>query len=330
MRLLPLVPVLLVLALPAAPPAAAQHEHHAPPASAGETSGFRVVRVLNILPGFKGGMTFDPAAGRLFLMSFGPPANTKGPSILYEMDPAAGRVLRQAVMPFQGELASPVHIDGTLYQGVSYESKIYRIDARPGPGFGTILGTIALPTLDEIDHDGERSVFRFPFVSFRGMTKTPDGKLLLLAQELGDLVEVDPATGRFTRRVPTFKGLAAISAVPAMPGETGERLLLAGSDPAQAEFESQVRRFMFRAAHTGPPLASYRGKRDVLWVLLDAGTGDVLASHESLESRAEAGAVALLRREPVPGTPYGRLVFLSAGEEGLVEIEWTPEQGGGT
>jgi hypothetical protein len=314
--------VWLAAALALAGPAGAQHEHHAAAPAVEGDAGFRVVRVINSLPGFKGGMTFDADSGRLFALSYGPPANIKGPSILYELEPASGRVLRQAVMPFEGELPSPVYLDGVLYQGVLQESRIYRVDARPGPGFGAVLGTVALPTLNDLGDLGEGEVFRFPFVAFHGTARTPGGRLLLHAQELGNLVEVDPATGRFTRRIPTLKGLASLAAVPGGP------LLLAGSDPAQAEFESEVRRFMFRAAHTGPPL-SRRGYRDVLWLLLDAGTGDVLASHESLESRAEAGAVALLRREAVPGTPYGRLTFLAAGEEGLIEIEWTPERGGG-
>lgn len=314
---------ILLAGLLLAGPVLAQHEHHAP-APSEEAAGFRVVRVIHALTGFKGGMTFDADSGRLFLISYGPPANIKGPSILYEMEPAEGRVLRQKVMPFQGELPSPVYRDGILYQAVHHESKLYRVDVRPGPEFGTILGEVPLPGLDQIEHDSE-TVYRFPFVAFRGATRTPGGALLFHAQDLGELVEIDPETGRFTRRTPTLKGIGAIAALPDADGRT---LLLAGSDPVQADFESSVRRFMFRAAHTGPPVAR-RFRPDVLWVLLDAGTGDVLASHESPDSRAEAGAVALLRREPVPGTPYGRLIFLAAGEEGLLEIEWTPERGGG-
>ena len=319
-------PVLLA-GLLLAGPVLAQHDHHVHAPAAPETGRFRVVRVIHTLTGFKGGMTFDPGSGRLFLISYGPPANIKGPSILYEMEPAEGRILRQKVMPFQGELPSPVYRDGILYQAVHHESKLYRVDVRPGPEFGAILGEVTLPGLHQIEHDAD-TVYRFPFVAFRGATRTPGGALLLHAQDLGELVEVDPETGRFDKRTPTLKGLGAIAALPSDAGSDGRTLLLAGSDPVQADFESSVRRFMFRAAHTGPPVAR-RFRPDVLWVLLDAGTGDVLASHESPDSRAEAGAVALLRRDPVPGTPYGRLVFLAAGEEGLLEIEWTPERGGG-
>lgn len=318
-------PVLLAGLLLAAP-ALAQHDHHAH-APAQDGGGFRVVRVIHALTGFKGGMTFDPESGRLFLISYGPPANIKGPSILYEMEPTEGRVLRTKVMPFEGELPSPVYRGGVLYQPVHHESKLYRIDVRPGPEFGAILGHVPLPGLDQIELAAD-TVYRFPFVAFRGATRTPGGALLLHAQDLGELVEVDPETGRFVKRTPTLKGLGAIAAVPGGGDADGRTLLLAASDPVQAEFESSVRRFMFRAAHTGPPVAR-RYRPDVLWVLLDAGTGDVLASFESVSSRAEAGAVALLRREPVPGTPYGRLVFLAAGDEGLLELEWTPERGGG-
>lgn len=320
-----LLPLLAVLLLPVA--AAAQHDehagHHAAPAQAGAPAAHRVTRVLNTIPGFKGNMTFDQESGRLFLISYGPPANIKGPSILYELEPQKGRVLRQATMPFTGELPSPVFLDGVLYQGVHHESKIYKVDARPGDEFGKILGEIRVPTLLEIGYDTEQHVFRFPFLSFKGMTKTPDNRLLIHAQDLGELVFIDPATGRFTHRVPTIKGLAGIAAV---PGPRGEPLVLGNTDPIQAEFDNEVRRFMFRAAHTGPPVARY-GRKDLLWVLLDARTGEVLASLENLDSRAQAGSVTLLRHEPVEGTPYGRFVFFAVGEEGILQIEWTPERG---
>ncbi len=311
--------LLLLSLLLAAPLAAQEHRHEVAPAD-DEAPGLRVRRVLTPPPGFKGTVTYDADSGRLFLVSHGPPANTRGRSRLYELEPAGGKVLRQAILPFVGELPSPVLVDGVLYQAVHHESKLFRIDVRPGPDFGKVLGELALPTLVDLDVSSRDDVYRFPFVSFRGVSRTPEGELLLHAQELGDLVTVDRTTGRFTRRVPTLKGLAGIAAV---PGPRGEPLVLANSDPAQAEFESEVRRFMFRAAHDGPPAPRY-GARDVLWVLLDGGSGEVLASAESRDSRAEAGAIALLRREDVAGTPYGRYVFLTTGPEGLLEMEWTP------
>ena len=157
-----------VLALPVV--AAAQHDehagHHAAPAAGAASAAHRVTRVLNTIPGFKGCMTFDQESGRLFLISYGPPANIKGPSILYELDPQKGRVLRQATMPFTGELPSPVFIEGVLYQGIHHESKIYKVDAGQGDSFGKILGEIRVPTLLEIGYDTEQHVFRFPFISF--------------------------------------------------------------------------------------------------------------------------------------------------------------------
>jgi hypothetical protein len=314
---------LCALAAPAAFLGQLPHRHEVTRAG-DEAPGLRVRRVMVAPPGFKGTVAYDAQSGRLFLVSYGPPANVRGRSTLYELEPEKGRVVRQAILPFLGELPSPVPMGDVLYQAVHHESKLYRVDARPGPDFGRVLGALDLPSLVDLEVSSGDDVYRFPFVSFRGMSKSGDGGALLLhAQELGDLVTVDPASGRFTRRVPTLKGLAGISSV---PGPGGAALVLANSDPAQAEFESEVRRFMFRAAHAGPPAARY-GSRDVLWVLLDAGSGEVLASAESRDSRADAGAIALVRHEEVEGTPYGRYVFLTTGPEGLLEMEWTPGRG---
>lgn len=315
--------VVVLLALLAPAVFLAQEHRHDVTRTDDEGPGIKVRRVVTAPPGFKGTAAYDAPSGRLFLVSYGPPANTRGRSTLYELEPERGRVVRQAILPFLGELPSPALVDGVLYQGVHHQSKLFKVGVGPGPEFGRVLGEMSLPTLLDLDVNAEGEVFRFPFVSFRGVTRTGEGELLLLAQDLGDLVTVDRSTGRFTHRVPTMKGLVGIAAV---PGPAGESLIIANSDPAQAEFDSEVRRFMFRAAHGGPPAARY-GRRDVLWVLLDARTGEVLASAESRDSRADAGTITLVKHEKVDGTPYGRYVFLTTGPEGLLEMEWTPGRG---
>jgi hypothetical protein len=47
-----------------------------------------------------------------------------------------------------------------------------------------------------------------------------------------------------------------------------------------------------------------------------------VASVES--SRISVGSVAFVRREPVQGTRYGKLVALTTGDEGMLTVEWIP------
>ena len=76
--------LLCALAAPAAFLGQLPHRHEITRAG-DEAPGLKVRRVLVAPPGFKGTVTYDAASGRLFLVSFGPPANVRGKSTLYEL-----------------------------------------------------------------------------------------------------------------------------------------------------------------------------------------------------------------------------------------------------
>jgi len=299
---------------PAAPTAQAGHRHD----DHRMGSEFRIVRVFEPPQGFRGNLAVDRQSGRLWMMSFGPPANTRGPSVLYEADLETGRVLRSAQLPFEGQFGPPTFVDGALHQVIAHESKLYRISVDPET-FGRIVGSVDLPTLDRIAHDGEVPL-RFPFIGFRGMTATAEGKLLAHAPDLGELVEIDPATGRLERRVQTLR---AVEGIAAARGERGQLFVLASSDPVKASFEYHVRRFMWRASHGTVPSVRH-GKDAVYWVLLDGHSGEILTSLRQLDPRTHAASLALVDHRSVEGSRFGRFTFLTTGDEGVFTIEWTP------
>jgi hypothetical protein len=317
----------------------AQHEHHAmpskyanDPAPKVENPGeFAVRRVTTVPAGFMGVWTYDAAADRLWLLSFGPPANTQGPSTLYEVDPESGKILAQARMPFMGECSAAAFSDGFLFVGVPWQSKIYKIMAQDKNVLGKVVGSIPVPTLIDL-HPGPEEVFRFPFLSFFGLAVTPDHNLLLHAQEIGELITLDRETGKVLNRVRTLHALGGITPV---PGPNGEFLLLANADPEAAALRAEMRRFLFRANHGITPPSAVRpdmtcGRpeaRDIRWVLIDGQTGDLLAATTQQCVRVDAGSVSLLGYEKTPGTRYGRFRFLAGGEERTVAtIEWIPSE----
>lgn len=318
---------------PAAPqPADRDHKHHDemghdPSHMAAAPSEFQVKRVFRGPENFTGNLAYDPEGGRLWLLSFGPPANTKGPSTLYEVDPATGKVLAQTRMPFLGEFGAPVFMEGHLWVGVSVDSKLYKV-AVGKSDFGKIVSSVALPTLNDLEFTTDEP-FRFPFINFPNITATPDKQILLNAEDIGLLVKIDKETGKVLGQVTTMKGLGAAINV---PGPNQEFVLLGNSDPEMALLKRDMRVFMFRAAHGfTPPYAirtevpcSKQGARDISWVLIDPQTGELLASTMERCSRASAGSVALLKQEKLPGTRYGRYTFFATGEEGILTVDWVP------
>jgi hypothetical protein len=319
----------------------AQHEHHVeaqktpskyandPQPRSDNPGEFAVQRITPVPSGFMGVWAYDGAADRLWLLSFGPPANTKGASTLYELAPESGKILAQARMPFLGECSAAVFDEGFLYVGVPHESKIYKVMAQDKAVLGKVVQSISIPTLIDL-HPGPEEVFRFPFVSFFGMAVTPDHNLILHAQEIGELITLDRESGKVLNRVKTLHALGGITPV---PGPNGEFMLLANADPEAAALRAEMRRFLFRSTHGITPPSAVRpdttcGRpeaRDIRWVLIDGQTGDLLASANQQCVRTNAGSVALLGYEKVPGTRYGRFRFLAGGEERTVAtIEWTP------
>lgn len=292
-----------------------QSHRHPDPLAMG--SEFQILKVLEAPTRAAGHLAYDPESGRLWMITHGPPANTSGPSVLYEIDTEDGRILATAQLPFLGEIGMAAFVEGHLYQLVHHKSKLYKISVER-ESFGRLLAEIDLPTLNEIEHEDDAPL-RFPFISFKGMTYT-DGNLLAHAQDLGELMVLDPETGRLRSRVATMRALAGIAAT---RGDRGELLVLGNSDPVKAAFEYHVRRYMFRASHGVVPATRY-GKRAIHWVLLDGERGELLASIRRLDPRIEASSVALISREPVEGAPYGRFEFWATGAEGIFRAQWTP------
>jgi hypothetical protein len=299
----------------------------APDASV-EQEDFKVIRSLVPVDGFVGNITYDQETGRLWLLSLGPPANTKGPSKLYEIDPVNGAVLAEATMPFLGAFGTPVYIDGFLYVGIPYQSTLYKI-AASRERFGTIVKTIPLPTVNDVEFSQTDQVYRYPFIEFSGVTVTPDKHLMIHASDLGELITLNQETGRVLKRVRTLRGLGGITRV---EGPHGEFMLIANTDPAGAALMIAMRQFMFRAAHGIVPLSSNPGllpamrpeTKHINWVLIDGNQGTPLASIEQPNSRAFAGSTSLLKHEKVAGALYGRFTFLALGDEGILTIQWLP------
>jgi hypothetical protein len=289
---------------------------------------FKVVKCFQPPDDFVGNLAYDRESGRLWLVSLGPPANTKGPSILYEVDPNSGNILAQAEMPFLGEFGTPVYIDGFLYQGVNHESKLYKIAVKDKANFGKIVKTVSLPRYDEISVD-DSAVIRLPFISYKGATVTPEKSVMIHAEDTGELITIDPETGKMLKRVKTVH---AVGGITGFLGPEGHFLLVGNSDPANSALKAEMHKFMFRGAHGVSPLKSVRAElacrrheeKLICWVLLDARTGELLASLNQEESRIHAESVALVKHETVPGTRYGRFDLLAVGTEGIHQVRWTP------
>lgn len=289
---------------------------------------FKIVRIFRAPENFNGNVTYDRETNRLWLLSIGPPANTKGPSMLYELDPANGKVLGQTRMPFLGEFGAPVYVDGFLYVGIPFESKLYKVSVARET-LGQIVKTIDLPKLAELKLTDDEP-YRFPFLNFAGLALAADKNILLPADDVGMLITVDRETGQILKQVRTLKGLAGATAV---PGPNQEWFVIGNTDPESTLLKADSRKFMFRAAHGFTPPYAIRtevpcqryGARDINWALLDSGTGEVLASMLQQCSRAAAGSVALMKYEKLARTRYGRYTFLATGDEGILTVEWTPK-----
>ncbi len=288
--------------------------------------GLRVVRTVPLPPGFVGHLAREPETNRLWLVSFGPPANPSGPSRLYEVDPGTGRVLAEAELPLQGSFAPPVAIAGRLYVGVYWESRIHEISTGPDD-FGRLLRSVPVPGTAALGL-GADGHYRYPFLEFAGLAAAAGGNLLVQASHAGELITLDRETGAVLRRVPTLPGLGGVTAVP------GSRpLLIANRDPENAAVVDKVMRFDVQPERVPVPTkrsrwGSFAARADakrVSWLLLDPETGAVLASTEVADSPAHAASTALLRREEAPGTPFGRFQLLALGASGLLTLEWTPE-----
>ena len=301
----------------------------APALAAPGLDGPRVVRAVPVPQGFVGHLALEPETNRLWLVSFGPPANPSGPSRLYEVDPATGRVLRQAELPLQGSFAPPVAIAGRLYVGVYWESRIHEISTGPDD-FGRVLRSVPVPGTAALGL-GADGHYRYPFLEFAGLAADAGGNLLVQASHAGELITLDRETGAVLRRVPILPGLGGIAAVQAVQG--GRPLLIANRDPENAAVVDKVMRFDVQPARTPVPTkrsrwGSFAARPDakrVSWLLLDPETGAVLVSTEVADSPAHAASTALLGREEAPGTPFGRFRLLALGAGGLLTLEWTPE-----
>ena len=300
--------------------------------SAAPAAAPRVVRTLPVPPGFAGHLAYDPASGRLWLLSFGPPAGTAGPSRLYELSPETGEVLARADLPLQGSFAPPAVVGGRLYVGIYWESRIYEIATDPG-SFGKVTGTVEVPGTAALGLGGDGH-WRYPFLEFAGLAPAPGGNLLVQASYAGELITLDRASGAVLRRVAIPRGLGGIAAA---PGADGRTLLIADRDAENAAVVDKVQRFDVQPAFLPVPtkrsrwgsFASRPEPKTVSWLLLDPETGAVLASAEVAGSPVYAGSAALLRREPAPGAPFGRFLLLALGGSGLLTLEWTPEPSSG-
>lgn len=273
------------------------------------TAKFRLVRAFAPPTGFLGNLTYDAASKRLWLISVGPPTNGTGPSTLYEIDPASGRVLAQAAMPFKGDLSEPVYVDGFLYQSVFHESKVYKVVVDDRSRFGEIVKEIPLPTLLDLRLRDE--AHPVPYIEFGGVTLTPEKQLMIHADDVGEFITLDRETGRILSRVRTLKALGGIAGV---RDQKGRFMVLANSDP----------RGGYCALSFPPALSRTRDQKDISWALIDPETGEVLASIRTQNSPAYASTMELVSHEASPGTPFGRFTFLATGEQGILELEWTP------
>ena len=270
---------------------------------------FRVVNVIAPPKGFLGNIAYDTQRGRLWLISMGKPTNPDG-SKLYEIDPKTGAVLRTADLPFAGDLASPVFVDGYLYEGVYHQSKMYKVSVGDVEPFGAIVREVNLPTLTDLKLTDE--VHPMPFIEFGGVAQAPGDKLVFHADDVGELITIDRETGKLVQRVRTLKALGGIATV--VSGDN--YYVLGNSDPRGA----------YCALSYPPAVSRSPDQKDISWALINGNTGSVLASIRRQNSPAYAATVSLMKHEEVAGTPYGRFTFLATGEQGILTLEWTPSK----
>lgn len=293
-----------------------------------QSDSLEVTKISRLPNQFVGNVIYSPEVNRLWLLSFGPPANTKGPSVLYELDPTNGKEIARATMPFLGEFGTPTYIDNVLYVGIPYESKIYKVSLEKD-AFGKMMGTLAVPGLTELKLNAPDEPYRFPFLNFTSVASSAEKNLILVADDTGYLVHIDKETGEILKKISTIKGLDG--AITVSHGEN-VNFIIGNQDPETVLLKTESRRFMFRARHgftppyairTETPCSRY-GVRDINWVVLDAGTGEVLSSTFQACSRAAAGSLSLIKHESIEGTRYGKFTFYGIGDEGLVTVEWIP------
>jgi len=302
-------------------------------AGAAVAQDLEYLRTLPAPAGFAGHFAYDAESRRLWLISYGPPANKLGPSKVSELDPATGKVLAEAELPLLGGFGPPVAGGGYLYQPVNFESKIYRIVIGDQKRLGVIEGTLPIPMVSELRQGaggpgGEP--LKFPWLEVAGIAIAADGNLVLHAGDLGELITISKDTGKVLKRVPTMKGLGGIAGVRA---DDGKYYLLANLDPDDAAARDKARRFDLRAPEVVPwkrskvTLFSHRAdQKHVLWILLDGESGDPLASIEDDASPAFASGTMLAEFRPVKGA-YGRFTFLAMGPSGILTMRWTPAVG---
>lgn len=293
----------------------------------------RVVSATELPAGFVGHLAYESASGRLWLLSFGPPANPAAASSrLFELDPQTGAVLAEAALPLQGSFGPPAAVDGYLYAPVFWESQIYKI-ATDRERFGTVVETVPVPGVAELGMEGDGH-YRYPFLEFTGLAVTPEKHLLLYANHAGELITLARDSGALVSRVKTLPGLGAIAG---LPSADGRFLLLANHDADDFAVKEKVMGFAVRPIEVPVPTKRSRwgsftarpeAKR-VSWLLLDAATGAAEARVDLPDSPAYAGSLALVARQSRAGTPFGSLSFLTLGSEGLLTLEWTPSRGSG-
>lgn len=271
---------------------------------------FKVVSVIKPPQGFIGNLTYDAKSNKLWLISLGKPTNPLG-STLYEIDATNGKVMAEAKLPLVGDFGDPVYIDGYIYQGVHYESKMYKIAVDDKAQFGKVVKTIPLPTLNDLNLVDESHPY--PFIDFGGVGVTPDKNIIFHADDVGEFITIERETGKMLSRVRTLKAIGGIDTV---AGTNGELFVLANSDP----------RGGYCALSFPPSVSRTPDQKDISWALLDGRSGEVLASIRTQNSRAYAATVALAKYEQVEGKPYGRFTFFATGEEGLLLLSWEPSK----
>ena len=292
-------------------PGAAGHRAHIEWQGAYPKLGAKNLKVVGTMrppDGFIGNMTYDAATDRLYLVSLGRPTNPNNSSI-YELDASTGKVLNQAALPLIGDFGDPVYIDGYVYQPVYHESTMYKISVKKGE-FGKIEKEIALPTHADLNLTDESHPY--PFIEFGGAGVTKDKKIIFHADDVGEFVTLEPDTGKILSRVRTIKALGGLDSV----AHNKRELVIANSDP----------RGGYCALSFPPALSRTPEQKDISWALLDARSGEVLASLRTQNSRAYAASLALKRHEPggKGAKDYGKFTFFAFGEEGILTLEWNP------
>jgi len=269
---------------------------------------FKVVATLRPPDGFIGNMTYDAANDKLYLVSLGRPTNPNN-SAIYEMDATKGTILAKADLPLIGDFGDPVYIDGYVYQPVYHESMMYKISTKAGE-FGKIVKEIALPTHADLNLNEESHPY--PFIEIGGAGVTKDKKIIFHADDVGEFVTIEPDSGKIISRVRTIKALGGLDAV----AYNNRELVLANSDP----------RGGYCALSFPPALSRTPDQKDISWALLDARSGEVLASLRTQNSPAYAASLALKSHKPAGkgAKDYGKFAFFAFGEQGILALEWNP------